>query len=98
MMNVMALAGIVLGASGGLFGLLYGRKKAAQRRGLDERYVEITKHALANGWKVTLAAIYLFWILLLFDVQFSVPEVLGGLLLIHMIGWAGFRVYYQMKY
>jgi len=94
----MALTGILLGIVGGLFGWLYGRKKAAQNRGLDERNAEITKSALANGWKVTLVAIYIFWFLLIFDVQFSVAEVLGILLLVHMIGWAGFRVYYQYKY
>ena len=97
-MNLMALAGRLLGIIGGLFGLLYGRKKAAQNRGLDERNAEITKNALATGWKVTLVAIYVFWLLLVFGVQFSVAEVLGILLLVHMIGWAGFRFYYQYKY
>lgn len=97
-MNVIAVLGILLGVFGGLFGLMYGRKKLQQSRGLDERYEEITKNALANGWKVTLGAIYVIWILLVFDVQFSVAEVLGILLLIHMIGWAGFRFYYQLKY
>lgn len=94
----MALSGILLGITGGLLGLLYGRKKAAQRRGLDERNTEITKNALATGWKVTLIAIYVIWFLLVFGVQFSVPEVLGILLLVHMIGWGGFRFYYQFKY
>jgi len=94
----MALTGILLGIVGGLFGWLYGRKKAAQNRGLDERNEAITKSALANGWKVTLIAIYIFWFLLVFDVQLSVAEVLGILLLVHMIGWAGFRLYYQFKY
>lgn len=73
-------------------------KKAAQSRGLDERYEEITKNALANGWKVTLVAIYVFWFLLVFGVQISVAKVLGILLLVHLIGWAGFRLYYQFKY
>jgi hypothetical protein len=93
----MAISGIFLGAFGGLFGLLYGRKKAQQNRGLDERYEAISKNALANGWKVTLGGIYVFWILLILDVQISAAEVLGILLLIHMIGWAGFRIYYQLK-
>lgn len=97
-MNFMALAGILLGIVGGLFGLVYGRKKAAQSRGLDERNVEITKNALATGWKVTLVAIYVFWFLLVFGVQFSVAEVLGILLLVHMSGWVGFRFYYEFKY
>ena len=97
-MNLMALSGILLGITGGLFGLVYGRKKTAQNRGLDERYEEITKKALANGWKVTLVAIYVFWFLLVFGVQISVAQVLGLLLLVHMIGWAGFRFYYQFKY
>lgn len=97
-MNLTALLGTLLGITGGLFGLIYGRKKAAQSRGLDERHEEITKNALATGWKVTLIAIYVFWLLLVFGVQFSVAEVLGILLLIHMIGWAGFRLYYQFKY
>lgn len=97
-MNLMALSGILLGITGGLFGLVYGRKKVAQSRGLDERYEEIAKKALANGWKVTLVAIYVFWFLLVFGVQISVAQVLGLLLLVHMIGWAGFRFYYQIKY
>ena len=90
-MNVLGIAGIVLGICGGLFGLLYGRKKASEQRGLDERNAEITKNALATGWKVTLAAIYIFFVLLACGVQFSVPQVLGILLIIHIIGTAGCR-------
>lgn len=71
-MNLMAFSVILLGLTSGLFGLVYGRKKAAQSRCLDERYEEIAKKVLANGWKVTLVAIYVLWFLLVFGVQISV--------------------------
>ena len=67
-------------------------KKTTQNRGLDERYEEIAKKALANGWKVTLVAIYVFWFLLVFGVQISVAQVLELLLVVHMIGWADFTI------
>lgn len=97
-MNLMALIGIIFGLTAALIGLLYGRKKAAQNRGLDERNTAITQHALANGWKITLVAIYVFWMLLAFDIDLTVPQVLGILLLAHMAGWAGSLLYFQVKY
>jgi hypothetical protein len=96
--QVLGFLGMLLGASGGLFGLWWGRKLAARKRGIDERYESIAVKALANGWKITLIYIYVLFILLLLGIQLSVAPVLGTLLLIHMAGWAFSLVYYQIKF
>lgn len=95
--QILSLVGLVLGASGGAFGLWWGRKQAARNRGLDERYETISKKSLATAWKITLGSIYLFFILLIFGVGLSTAAVLGVLLLIHMKGWAFSTVYYNLK-
>lgn len=98
MEQLLGFLGLSLGALGGLFGLWWGRRKAARQRGLDERYESITVKSLASGWKITLLSIYLLFILLLFGVQLSVAPVLGIILLIHMAGWAFSVLYYNFKF
>ncbi|MFT4412241.1 hypothetical protein ACLM5H_00140 [Fredinandcohnia humi] len=95
--QVIGLLGLGLGASGGLLGLWWGRKQAAKNRGLDERYEIISSKALGMGWKITLVALYTFFILLNFGVKLSVAPVLGILVLVHMAGWAFSLVYYHLK-
>lgn len=96
--QITGFIGLVIGISGGLFGLWYGRKMASRKRGLDERYETISIKSLANGWKISLIFIYLFFFLLLFGVQISAAATLGILLLIHMAGWAFSIVYYNLKF
>lgn len=96
--QMLGFLGIVLGISGGLFGLWWGRKMAARKNGLDERYEKITVSSLANGWKITVISIYVLFLLLIAGVQFSTAQALGILLLIHMAGWAFSTLYYNLKY
>jgi len=96
--QMLGFLGIVLGISGGLFGLWWGRKMAARKNGLDERYEKITVNSLANGWKITVVFIYLLFLLVIVGVQLSTAQVLGILLLIHMAGWAFSTIYYHVKY
>ncbi|MEK5331477.1 MULTISPECIES: hypothetical protein [unclassified Lysinibacillus] len=96
--QMLGFLGIVLGISGGLFGLWWGRRMAARKNGLDERYEKITVSSLANGWKITVISIYALFLLLIAGVQLSTAQALGILLLIHMAGWAFSTVYYNLKY
>jgi len=95
---MLGFLGIVLGISGGLFGLWWGRRMAARKNGLDERYEKITVSSLANGWKITVISIYILFLLLIAGVQLSTAQALGILLLIHMAGWGFSTVYYNLKY
>jgi hypothetical protein len=95
--QALCLLGLLLGASGGAFGLWWGRKQAARNRGLDERYEAITTKSLATAWKITLVSIYILFILLICGLRLSAVPVLGILLLIHMAGWAFSTIYYNLK-
>lgn len=96
--QMLGFLGIVLGLSGGLFGLWWGRRMAARKNGLDERYEKITVHSLATGWKITIISIYLLFLLVILGTQFSTAQVLGILLFIHMAGWAFSTLYYNLKF
>lgn len=95
--QLLGLLGLLLGLTGGLFGLWWGRKKAAENRGLDERYASITTKAFANAWKITLVALYIQFIIVIFGMDLATVEVLGTLLIIHLAGWAISMVYYNSK-
>lgn len=95
--QLLGLVGLLLGLTGGLFGLWWGRKKAAENRGLDERYASITTKAFANAWKITLVALYIQFIIVIFGMDLATVEVLGTLLIIHLAGWAISMVYYNSK-
>ncbi len=95
--QIIGFLGILLGASGGLFGLWWGRKKAARNRGLDERYDTITTKSFALSWKITLVSIYILFILLCFGIKLSTAPVLGILLLVHMAGWTFSTIYFNLK-
>ncbi|MCH4826934.1 hypothetical protein [Planococcus halocryophilus] len=95
--QLLGLLGLLLGVTGGLFGLWWGRKKAAENRGLDERYASITMKALANAWKITLVAMYIQFIFVIFGMELAAIEVVGTLLIIHLAGWAISTVYYSSK-
>lgn len=96
--QMLGILGLLIGVSGSLFGIWWGRRLAIRNRGIDERYKNISIRSLANGWKITLVSIYLFFILMLFGIKFSVAPVLGIILLIHMAGWAFSAVYYNLKF
>lgn len=96
--QLLGFLGLVLGALGGLFGLWWGRKKAAKNRGLDERYESITTKSFASAWKISLAAMFILFTLVIFGFQLAAAQLLGILLLIHMIGWAGSTFYYSFKF
>lgn len=96
--QILGLIGLLVGVSGGLFGFWWGRKKSAENRGLDERYENITTKSFASAWKISLAAMYILFALLMFGLQPTTSQLLGVLLLIHMMGWAGSTFYYNLKY
>ncbi|WP_236610165.1 hypothetical protein [Planococcus halocryophilus] len=73
---------------------MWARKKAAENTG---RYASITMKALANAWKITLVAMYIQFIFVIFGMELAVIEVLGTLLIIHLAGWAISTAYYNSK-
>ena len=96
--QIGGLLGLGLGALGGLFGLWYGRRKAALKNGLDERYERISIKSLASGWKIILVSIYFLFLLVILGFQFSAIQVLGILLLIHMAGWTFSVIFYNLRF
>lgn len=96
--QILGFLGLMLGASGGLFGLWWGRKKAAENRGLDERYASITTKSFSSAWKITLLSMYILFALLLFGVPLTAVPLLGMLMLIHLAGWAFSTFYYNFKF
>ena len=96
--QIWAILGLVLGASAGLFAYWWGRKKAAENRGLDERYENIMTNSFASAWKISLAAMYILFAITIFGVELAAVHLLGMLLIIHMIGWAGSTFYYSFKF
>ena len=96
--QILGFLGLMLGASGGLFGLWWGRKKAAENRGLDERYASITTKSFSSAWKITLLSMYILFALLLFGVPLTAVPLLGTLMLIHLAGWAFSTFYYNFKF
>lgn len=95
--GLLGLLGLLLGAAGGGFGWWYGRKKAAENRGLDERYEMISLKSQANSWKVTLVSFYVLFVIAIFGVHFSVAMILSILILIHLAGWAFWTFYFNLK-
>jgi hypothetical protein len=95
--QMLGFLGLLLGVSGGLLGLWWGRKKAASKRGLDERYDVITTKSLALAWKITLVSIYILFILLGFGIKLTAAPILGILLLVHMAGWTFSTFYFNLK-
>ena len=96
--QLLAILGLILGATGGFFGFWWGRKKAAENRGLDERYENITTKSFASAWKISLGAMYILFALLIFGLQLAAMQLLGLLFIVHMIGWAGSTLYYSLKF
>lgn len=96
--QILGLLGLLLGASGGLCGIWWGRKKAVENRGLDERYASITIKSFASAWKITLVSMYILFTLLIFGVEMAAVQLLGILLLIHLAGWAISTCYYNFKF
>lgn len=96
--QILGFLGLLLGAFGGLFGLWWGRKKAAENRGLDERYSSIMTKSFSSAWKITLLSMYILFALLLFGVELAAVPLLGILLLIHLGGWTFSTFYYNFKF
>jgi hypothetical protein len=95
--TLLALAGLFGGAIFGGLGAWLGRKKAREQRGLDERAAEINLRARSLSWWVTLAGIYVLFVLGITKVETSLAETLGILLILHMGGWTFGTFYYNRK-
>ncbi len=86
-----SIGGIVALYGGMIFGILgwwFGRKKAKKNRGLDELHDHIWQRAKAYSWYMTLAAIYIFFSLVVFGIKLSTAMVLAVLLFVHLGSWA----------
>jgi len=88
---------ILLAIIVGLLGIWWGRKQAARKRGLDERYDIISSKSQAVAWKFTLVAIYILFIIIACGVKLSAAPVLGIVLFIHLASWAFSNIYYNIK-
>jgi hypothetical protein len=86
-----------LGILCSLGGWWFGRKKAAERRGLDERYITLWKNARATSWIVTNFSIFFMLILYMAGVPLSVPQTLAILVAIHLGVWGILGVYFSVK-
>ncbi|MFD2172094.1 hypothetical protein [Tumebacillus lipolyticus] len=95
--QVIGMLGLLLGLAGGAFGLFYGRYKARKERGLDERYDEISKRALAVGWKCSFAAMIVLFALVILGVLESAAAAIGIAYLVHLASASFAFVYYQLK-
>ena len=60
------------------------KAKAKKNRGLDELYDHIWQKAKSYAWYMTLAAIYIFFSLMVFGIELNIAMVLGILLLVHI--------------
>jgi hypothetical protein len=80
-------AGLYGGAILGILGWWFGRRMAAKQGGLDELYEHIWQKARSISWFFTLAAIYIFFSLLIFGVELNTAMVLGVILLVHFASW-----------
>ena len=96
--QILGFAGLLVGASSGLFGLWWGRKKATENRGLDERYANIMTKSFSSAWKITLISMYVLFVLLLLGVQLAALPLLSILLIIHLFGWTCSTFYYNFKF
>lgn len=85
--SIGGIIGLYGGMICGLLGWWFGRKKAKKNRGLDELYYHIWQKARSYSWYVTLAAIYVFFSLLMFGIELNAAMILGILLLTHLGSW-----------
>ncbi|QOR68222.1 hypothetical protein IM538_09005 [Cytobacillus suaedae] len=93
----IGLAGLWGGALIGFLGWWLGRRMAAKKRGLDERYLQIWKNARGGSWMLTLGALYVLFTLQIIGVTLSAYTTLGILFIVHLAGWAVLGVYNQFK-
>jgi len=59
-------------------------EKAKKNRGLDELYDRIWQQAKSYSWYMILAAIYIFFSLMVFGIELNIVIVLGVFLLVHI--------------
>ncbi|MED2008513.1 hypothetical protein P4V39_10515 [Brevibacillus borstelensis] len=90
-------AGLFGGMLLGLLSLYLGNHFAKKKRALDERHHLIRTKARAASWFVTLAAIYLFFVLVLLNAVSSITFILAMLTMVHIGSWGCFVFYYQHK-
>ncbi|TLS37955.1 hypothetical protein [Pseudalkalibacillus caeni] len=96
--NVLGMVGLFGGLLLGALGYFLGRHFAAQKRGLDERYMEIEKRSRNTSWWWTLAGIYIVFFLVLVEGITSPAPAIGIVLLIHMASYSFSVFYYNVKY
>lgn len=85
--SIGGIFGLYGGMICGILGWWFGRQKAKKNRGLDELYDHIWQKAKSYSWYMTLAAIYIFFSLMVFGIELNIAMVLGILLLVHIGSW-----------
>ncbi len=85
--SIGGIFGLYGGMICGILGWWFGRQKAKKNRGLDELYDHIWQKAKSYSWYMTLAAIYIFFSLMVFGIELNIAMVLGVLLLVHIGSW-----------
>ncbi len=85
--SIGGIIGLYGGMTCGILGWWLGRSKAKKNRGLDELHGYIWQKAKSYSWYVTLAAIYIFFTLIVFGIELNAAMVLGSILLVHLGSW-----------
>ncbi|MRX54509.1 hypothetical protein GJU41_11045 [Bacillus idriensis] len=93
-----AFIGLYGGMAAGLIGWLLGLYFAKKKRGVDEVFHFIDQKSRSVAWILTMAAIYIFFTLLLFGVDLSPAMMLSLLLFVHLGSWAITKVILSVRF
>lgn len=91
------LSGLYVGLLCGGFGAWFGQYLAKKKRGIDERYEEVTKRSRQFSWWVTLLTMIVLMTLLGLGFSLSTMAALAIVYAVHLGSWAVATFYYNWK-
>ncbi|MGG4491430.1 hypothetical protein [Metabacillus idriensis] len=93
-----AFLGLYGGMAAGFLGWWIGIYFAKKKRGIDEVFHFIEQKSRSTAWILTLAAIYVLFTFLLFEVNISAAAVLSIILMVHLGGWGISKVILSVQF